>query len=429
MADEEVTGTGEGQPADDIRSALASAIATSEETAATAAADAARAEPKPKEEKPAGETKPEGETAPETKVAAAKPVDKKEPPEEKPEGEAGTAAETKPADDKAAKAEADKTAKAALTGKWSAKDKETFAKLPAEGQDLILRRHKEMEAAFTRKTQEVAAQRKEYEPVDKLFEPWADKMKAAGFTKSSMIQAWANVEQRLMNPADAPNVIAGIIKGYRIDPGKILAALGFAPTEQRRAGGGELEAVKPNGDGTHIQLPAEVVEKLARLDHIEGRLNERDQRDLDAAQHTRREAETRVMSEIEAFKSAEDGKGNPLHPHFDEVESIMARLAAAAIAAKEPVPPLAELYETAVWANPSTRDAMNAAKDAAREAAAKAQREKADAEARAKAAAARKAGSSVTGAPGSGPAPRQGRATERSLREELEANAAEASAP
>lgn len=409
-------GTGEGQPADDLRSVLASAVVASEE-AARPADDTAHAEPKPKADKPAADAKPEDDAA-DDKASHDKPEPKKadaksEDGDTKPEVDA----EARPADDKATKADADKKAKTELTGKWSAADKAAFAKLPAEGQDLLLRRHKEMEAAFTRKTQDIAGFRKEYEPVEQLFAPWADKMKAAGFTKSSMIQAWANVEQRLMNPNDAPNVVAGLMKGYRIEPAKVLQLLGIKAPEQRTSDGTQpLE--KPAGETSQIQLPQEVVEKLARLDKIEGRLNERDQRDIDAANRNRQAAEQRVMSEIDQFKSAEDGKGNPLHPHFDEVEEAMTHLAAAAMSAKRPVPPLQELYETAVWANPSTREAMRAAEQTA-------QREKADAEARTKANAARKAASSVTGAPGSGPAPRERRAPERSLREELEANAAE----
>jgi hypothetical protein len=86
--------------------------------------------------------------------------------------------------------------------------------------------------------------------------------------------------------------------------------------------------------------------------------------------------------------------------------------------ARKPVPPLKELYETAVWANPSTREATLAARE-------RAQQAKAADEARAKAAQARKAGSSVTGAPGSGQAPTGRSRTDLSLREQLEANFAD----
>jgi hypothetical protein len=82
------------------------------------------------------------------------------------------------------------------------------------------------------------------------------------------------------------------------------------------------------------------------------------------------------------------------------------------------VPPLQELYERAVRANPSTYQAQRIADQQSAE-------RKRQFEARAKAAAARKASSSVTGAPGSGQPP-IGRAPGRSLREELEAATDEA---
>src|SRR5688572_17361777 len=43
---------------------------------------------------------------------------------------------------------------------WPADKREMFAKLPSEAQRLLLDRHKEMEADYTRKTTELSEQRK-----------------------------------------------------------------------------------------------------------------------------------------------------------------------------------------------------------------------------------------------------------------------------
>jgi hypothetical protein len=61
--------------------------------------------------------------------------------------------------------------------------------------------------------------------------------------------------------------------------------------------------------------------------------------------------EDRILLEIAGFKSATDDKGNLLHPHFEELEDAMALLVEAAVAAREPAPPLEELYDTALQAN------------------------------------------------------------------------------
>jgi hypothetical protein len=62
-------------------------------------------------------------------------------------------------------------------------------------------------------------------------------------------------------------------------------------------------------------------------------------------------AEQLVVNEINKFKSAVDCQGNLLHPHFDELEEAMTLLVEAAIAAKQPVPPLEDLYATALRTN------------------------------------------------------------------------------
>lgn len=417
--------TADAPPSDDLKSVLAAAVAEHEAPAPDkpaktpakpAAADggaddaAPKPAPKPLKAKPAS-AKDAGDADPEAEPdAAAKPGDQ-DP--DKPDADAD-----KTDDEKAeatAKAEADK-AEAALTAKWSAKDKETLKALPPEGRDLILRRHKEMEVAFVKKTQEIATFRKDYEPVSKLLEPWTDRMKTAGYTPSSLITAWANVERRLME-GDGVGVVAGLIKGYKLDMGKVAQALGLRPLAQAGAVKDGEQPAAVEGQ-PHAQLPPEITQTLQSLQQ---RLDAQDRERADAQRRTVAAAEQGVITQIDKFKSAQDDKGQLLHPHFDEIEADMTSLAQAAIAARKPVPSLQELYENAVWANPSTRAAKLAADK-------KAQQQKAADEARTKAEKARKAGSSVTGAPGSGQAPAGGKSrADLSLREQLETAAAEAS--
>lgn len=416
MASEETNGTADEQPADDIRSALASALA---EHRALASALAEHSD-EPAEKPTKAAAKPEVDAQPADDAAADASADI----EPKAADEAATADDAaKPDGDKDAEADkaaeksaADTKAETELTGKWSAKDKDTFKKLPAEGRELLLRRHKEMEGAFTRKTQEIASFRKEFEPVAKLLEPWGERMKARGYTPQSLITAWANVEKRLMD-GDGVGVVAGLINGYKIDLGKVAQALGIRPMQQP-AQQQDGEAPPAPEAQQQMQLPPEITNQLRSLQE---RLDADDRAKAEDRRRAELSAVQKVESEMEAFKSAVDDKGQSLHPHFDELENDMLRLVLAARQAGQPDPSLAELYETAVWANPSTRKAQLAADQ-------KAQQERAAQEARAKAAAAKKAASSVTGAPGSGQAPTGRRADKMSLREQLEAAAAEAEA-
>jgi hypothetical protein len=308
----------------------------------------------------------------------------------------------------------------------SKEDQEAYKKLPPEAQKMVAAVVKRQDAEFTRKTQAIAALKNEYEPVSKIFEPYRDQMRQAGFTPRTIIEAWANVEQRLMH-GEGVDVIKSLVQNYKIDPAKLADAIGIqrgaapAQTEQTPQfyvdpASGQLVQQPPQYQPQ--ELEALVKQRLEQaLGPIHQRLAAEDQQRAQQQRQQQIERENRVSTEIDQFQNSQDDKGNLQHPHFEEVEAQMTALAQAAIASRQPVPPLKELYETAVWANPSTRAKEIAARETA-------QREKASAEARAKAAAAKKAGSSVTGAPGAGQT--QVASKSQSLREQLEEAAADA---
>ena len=384
-------GLGESQPADDLRSTLASALADSErvETPPEPKVEAKTAEPAEKTEDVAEKVTGERVRGPDGKFAKTDDVEVAEP-ELKLE-DAGPKAEPEK------KAEVEPTAIA----RWPAAERESFKKLPAEAQKIVLDHQKNMDADYTRKTQAIAALKNEYEPVDKLFEPYKEQMRQKGFTPRTLIEAWSNVEQRLMK--EPIEVIAGLVNGYKVDQAKLAARLGI-----KSAPLAEGEEPAPT-----FELPPEVQAKLARLDQIEQQVSGLTNQERIRKEQATAAGEARVMNEIEQFKSAKDDKGNLLSPHFEEVEEKMSHLALAAKQAGQPIPPLKELYETAVWATPSTREKLRTAETQQAE-------QKRKDEARAKAAAAKKASSSVTGAPGPGQAVNQGKHAERSLREQLE---------
>jgi len=302
-----VDSTGAEQPADDIRSAITAAIATREADADVAPTKSvAIAKPKASAEPGGseaigGDDGEAGKSEPKEKQPSkAKSSEPKDGDDADPEKAATAKADSEKAE--AAKAEA------AITGRWSAKDKETLKSLPPEGRELILRRHKEMEGAFNKKIVEHAAFRKEYEPVDKIFEPYRDQMKASGYTPQSLIQAWANVEDRLMK-GDGVAVVAGLINGYKVDLGKVAQALGIrprqsAPAPQDQNGSGQ----PPGAEGSQIQLPPELVQTLQALTNRQSELDRRiateDRRRADEAQRAQQTAVQRVQTELETFKSA-----------------------------------------------------------------------------------------------------------------------------
>lgn len=380
----------EPEPVDDIRSALDAAVAAHDaveekspratpEPTATESAD----KPDTRARGPDGKfIRAEGDEAPEPAAA----------PTEKP---AETPVPTEP------KPDAPATSKDAPQN-WPEADKATFKALPAEAQDFLLRRHNEMTADYTRKTQQLADFRREYEPVHQMFAPHMDALRQRGLTPASTISAWYNVEKTLLSGGQgAVATIKGIVDGYKIDPAQLAAALGVrqqaAPQPQPGADG-QMPAIESPTGSQPIQLPPEF---LQRLNQVEAWRAQEEQRKQFEAQQSYAMRAADVTSQIEQFASAVDSAGQPLHPHFKDVEDHMTTLSLAAQARGEK-PTLSELYEQAVWANPSTRARLQEAERAAATAQ-RAAEEKREAEARrAKAEQSRRAGSSVSGAPGSG---------------------------
>jgi hypothetical protein len=389
LADAHLVTEPEAPPSDDIRSMVSSAF-----DEVTSKPDDPAPEPAEKPQTPAAErprgsdgkfVKAEGDEAPEPLQATPK-----EPSE--PAAPAPTQAE--------------ELGKA--TSRWSQADRDALAAAPQSVQELVVRRHREMEADHTRKTQEIASFRKDYEPIDQLLAPHADAMRERGFTKASLVRAWYDVERGLMAGGDiAAQLVAGIAKNYNLDRGAIARHLGLtAPSAS------PTEPPSPQAPANAPNLPPEIEQRLSRYDQFIQQQQQTEQQRQVAAYN---DAANRVMTDIEKFAAETDSSGALQHPHFRDVENQMAVLAQVARASGNSVPHLSELYEQAVWANPSTREKLQAAAVASQEA----QRAEADKqrqqEARAKAERATKAAKSTTGAPPSGPV----RGKSGSLRDEL----------
>jgi hypothetical protein len=399
------TGTDNEQPADDIRSSLAAAVAASEGT--TPAVD-------PAADKPAAV---EGEEPAPSSDGRARAPDGKFVKKE----DADPAVE-KPAVDPAVPVVDTKEPPT----HWSAADKEKFKAQSPEVQAFVLDRFKAMEGDYTRKTQEIANFKKEYGPVDEMFAPHKEVLRQKGFTPRSLIESWANVETKLASgPDSAIEVIKGLLTGYNIPVDKLAASLGITRQQAAQVAQqpGQTQAPVAVEGGQQVALPPEVQKVIDDLRQQVGSFGQKfqtiEQRDAAARRAVEIQQEQAAENTVNEFRNSKDDKGNLLHPHMEEVESMMTALANAALASKQPVPSLKELYETAVYATPSTRQKVLTAERQQEET-------RRTEEARTKAANARKAGSSVTGAPGSGQAP-QGKSSEGlSLREQLEAAADEA---
>lgn len=393
----------------DIRSALAAAFDEAEKAAApteTPPGPKAAAEPAGAADAATGKSA----KTPEAVTDAAAPAgagSEKAPETAEPAGEGD-----KPKETAEAKTE---TEFAKATAKWKVADREMLAKQTPEAQAFLMRRYKEMEGDYNKKTQALGTFKAEFEPIAQMLAPYREQMAAKNFTPHSLVQAWANVEKRLAAGGDEPyNVITGLVQGYNLDRGKVATALGLTLPPRQATNGAAAETPAEQTSSAPITLPPELTQ---RLDGLSKTVNDLTEAQKQAMARARAAAEQNAENEAERFRSAKDAKGNLLHPYIDDVEADMLAMMQAKVASRQPIPSMQELYDQAVWANPSTRESLLSAREWAAEQARKDQE-------RAHAAAARKAAVSVrSGAPGSGPA--IAAQAERSLREELEASAAE----
>lgn len=192
---------------------------------------------------------------------------------------------------------------------WSADAKAAWSTLPPAVQQAVLKRESEMDAGG----RQWSEQRQAYE---RVLSPVAELSRQNGLTTEDGIQRLLSVEQRLQT--DGPNMIRELANAYGVD----LAAL---------ANGTQQPQVQRAPQFDPNQIPILVNQTL--------------QEEL-----ARRDQQTALQTQISAFAS------QPGHEHFDTVKVKMGRLLETGEATS-----LQDAYEQAVWANPSTRSAMQAA--------------------------------------------------------------------
>lgn len=230
---------------------------------------------------------------------------------------------------------------------WSAEDKEAFGKLDSYAREVLLQREKN----FTKGLEEKSTALKRYEDA---LKPYGHLLTGADPVQAidRLFKAQAYLQS---NPVEG---IKWLMQSYNVDGSQFAPK----PAEQDR----DDEFLDPEVKRLRQEL------KDAR--------DEQAQKERQAEQ--RRQQEQFAM--IGQFKSAAGDDGQPLHPHFDDLQPIMAGLLSAGRAAD-----LEDAYAQALKAHPTYIDAEIERRTKER---ADAEAKKAAAEAEKAAAASKKAG-------------------------------------
>jgi hypothetical protein len=197
---------------------------------------------------------------------------------------------------------------------WSAADKELFGKQPKEVQEYLLRRHKDMEADYTRKTQDVADTKRFRENVDQLMNPHRNFFAMNGLDDVGAIRymlGWFGAIQQ--DPAQA---IHSLAQTYGID---------FNPKQE--------ENIDPNVKALR--------DEVAFLKNTIAQTNQAQQNQVSS----------NLLEQVNSFRDEKDSTGNLKHPHFEAVRKDMSVLVGSGRAKN-----MEEAYELAVRLNPEIYD-------------------------------------------------------------------------
>ena len=234
---------------------------------------------------------------------------------------------------------------------WSEQDRQTFAKLPPEGQAFLLRRHTEMERDYSAKTQAAATAVQFTQSLAPIFQDpvISGSLQQAGVSPYDAIGQWASFHRRAMDPNPAARMALWQELGQR---------MGLNP-----AASGQMSQ-----PGTAALSEDDLKDPAIRYfaDHIGKTLN--DVQTLRGELHQMRQQEAAKANaevlkvtrwSIDSFADEKDASGKPKHPHFDAVLPHMIDLYRA-----NPERDLQQAYDQAIWAVPEVREKLLAERTA-----------------------------------------------------------------
>ena len=176
---------------------------------------------------------------------------------------------------------------------WSEDVRSKFKDLPRDAQEYMLKRDKEMTADYTRKTQEVAEQRKSFESLDKVIAPMRQQIAASGVGEAEYISRLLNADMALRN--NPKMALKQLAQGYGIDLSSIEETVDWNDSDPQI---------------TQLQQQNQAI--LAELNQFK-------RQNLQSARQ-------QTEAQINGFAGTKDDKGNLKYPHFDKLRVKMGNL-------------------------------------------------------------------------------------------------------
>lgn len=236
---------------------------------------------------------------------------------------------------------------------WPEADKQAFAKLTKEGQDIALKLAKNLEGGFTRKSQELSDKARFADTVRGLFdETTRQQIQSAGTDEVGYVRYLHSLQQK------ASTDPVGYVKFAMQNLGVTPAHLGIQATAQASPNG---QAPTQDDELRALLADPEVAKLGAKIASLEGIIQKEQQAKTQAQNAQRVNAVQTLQTTIRTVREALDEHGQLQYPHFDTVQKHMAALMDSDpdLSAMQDGPEkLQKAYDMAVWARPDLRQTL-----------------------------------------------------------------------
>ncbi len=282
--------------------------------------------------------------------------------------------------DKAVAPEGDKAKALEAPKHWPEADRAAFAKLPKDGQEISLKLARNLEAGFTRKSQELSDTVKYAHQVRGLLsDQERAQLRQQGVSEVGAFQhlmqlqrfsaqrpteyvQWA-MQTLGVKPEDVFPQMKATAPAQA--PGKDAAPGQQAATPEASPTTGDAKLDELLADPAVKQLKSELAETKALLDQVAGKLTARERSELQSRQNAEQQERTRtyqqeqaIVGQIREFATTLDGDGRPAYPHFETLfRSMGALMDTDPDLRKLPDGPekMKAAYDAALWARPDLR--------------------------------------------------------------------------
>ena len=178
---------------------------------------------------------------------------------------------------------------------WPAEHREAFEHLPEDQRSFMLQREQERDAAFTRKTTDLAEQRRQVESLQGVLAPYKQQMQAHGISEAEYVSRLMTYDNALrQNPKLA---LQNLAQHYGI----------------KLSGDSGVDYVEETPSNPQI------LQLQQQLNQTQAHIQTMQQSQVMAQQQ-------QLVDQVESFSTAKDAKGNLKHPHFEKLRERMGRL-------------------------------------------------------------------------------------------------------